>query len=117
MKSQCEIHNQTKSQSVNVKSVTITLIKLYQSYYNNTQPSFLDGDFIFRARRIQKCCLEVMRRGFTLFGIREGGMCVSAFGAEYKYKQMGIATTCVDGMGAASDSSVYKRIMPGKLKF
>ncbi|CAD7935103.1 unnamed protein product [Amoebophrya sp. A25] len=88
---------------------------LLKSLENPNPPSpYLVGDYLTRKNPVHACFLESLRMGFVLFGIRQGGECVSNKNAENTYKAYKTSTTCVDGLGATSDNNIYKIIAPGQ---
>jgi hypothetical protein len=74
----------------------------------------LTGFYKQRQEPITKCAAIARSRGYQLFAIQNGGMCLSGPKAQDTYKIHGLARNCKDGKGGEWANDVY--IFNGKMK-
>ena len=74
----------------------------------------LTGFYKQRQEPISKCAAVARSRGYQLFAIQNGGMCLSGPKAQETYKIHGLARNCKDGKGGEWANDVY--IFNGKIK-
>ncbi|CAB4002275.1 Hypothetical predicted protein, partial [Paramuricea clavata] len=74
----------------------------------------LTGFYKQRQEPITKCAAIARSRGYQLFAIQNGGMCLSGPKAHETYKIHGLARNCKDGKGGEWANDVY--IFNGKMK-
>ena len=77
----------------------------------------LDGDYKEREDPIDKCADAARRRGFTIFGVQNGGWCGSSLDAISTYTKFGQSDKCApDGQGGQDSNQVYKIVeIQGKI--
>ncbi|XP_077997898.1 uncharacterized protein LOC144451013 [Glandiceps talaboti] len=67
----------------------------------------LSDDYKQRSQAIRKCAIVSAKQGFPIFGIHDGGQCVSSDTAWLTYDKNGESTDCEDGKGALNAIDVY----------
>jgi len=77
-------------------------------------PSMERGDVLLRDRysqrkhAIQKCAVAALTRGYKMFAIQDGGMCVGSPNAHKVHGKYGKSQDCKnDGKGGAGANQVY----------
>jgi len=77
-------------------------------------PSMERGDVLLRDsysqrnHAIQKCAVAALTRGYKMFAIQDGGMCVGSPNAHKVYDKYGESQGCKnDGKGGAGANQVY----------
>ena len=73
----------------------------------------LTGFYKQRQDPVSKCAAVARSRGYQLFAIQNGGMCLSGPKAQENYKIHGLARNCKDGKGGEWANDVY--IFNGKI--
>ena len=73
----------------------------------------LTGFYKSRQNAIEKCASAARKRGFQVFAIQNGGMCLSGPNAHNTYKMHGPEKDCKDGKGGPWSSDAY--IFNGKI--
>ena len=69
---------------------------------------YLDGAYYYRKDPIAKCYLAAMRKGYHMFAVANGGLCLSSATAAITYKKHGESTACKnDGEGGKWANQVY----------
>ena len=90
-----------------------TLVSMFPS---GSDPD-LTGFYKQRQDPISKCAAVARSRGYQLFAIQNGGMCLSGPKAQENYKIHGLARNCKDGKGGEWANDVYifngKRLVRG----
>jgi len=79
--------------------------------YHNNFPSatLLDNDYKTRQQAIQKCAVFAKLKGYKMFGIQDGGMCVTSASAHKTYNKYGESKDCKsDGKGGPWANQVYR---------
>ena len=72
-------------------------------------PSLLDNDYKTRHQVVQKCAVFAKLQGYKMFGIQDGGMCVTSARAHETYNKYGESQDCKsDGKGGPWASQVYR---------
>ena len=75
--------------------------------------SILKNDYKTRQQAIQKCAVFSKLKGFKMFGIQDGGMCVTSASAHETYSKYGESQDCKsDGKGGFLANHVYR--FPGR---
>ena len=70
--------------------------------------SILDGFYSFRTNPIAKCAVAVMRAGYSMFAVQNGGWCAASATAPQTYDKYGKSTACqADGEGGPFANQVY----------
>ena len=75
-----------------------------------TDPDVLDGNYKLRTDAIEKCALAAMMKGYVVFAVQDGGLClVSRFSsANPAFNKYGISQDCKgDGKGGSGANHVY----------
>jgi hypothetical protein len=67
----------------------------------------LTGFYQQREEPISKCAAVARSRGYQIFAIQNGGMCLSGLKAHETYKIHGLARNCKDGKGGEWANDVY----------
>ena len=67
----------------------------------------LTGFYKQRQDPITKCADVARSRGYQLFAIQNGGMCLSGLKVQETYKIHGLARNCKDGKGGEWANDVY----------
>ena len=68
----------------------------------------LKDNYSQRNHAIQKCAVAALSRGYKMFGIRDGGNCVSSPNAHKVYDEYGESQNCKnDGKGGPRANQVY----------
>ena len=73
----------------------------------------LSDDYKLRSQAIRKCAIVSAKQGFPIFGIHDGGQCVSSDTAWLTYDKNGESTDCGDGKGALNAIDVYAVVYDG----
>lgn len=82
-------------------------------YLNFPRPLILKNDFKTRQQAIQKCALFAMLQGYKMFGLQDGGMCVTSPTAHRTYNKYGKSQDCKnDGKGGFLANQIYR--FPGR---
>ena len=87
--------------------------------YHRSFPSgsLLYYDYKTRQQAIQKCAVFAKLKGHKMFGIQDGGMCVTSATAHETYNKYGESQDCKsDGKGGLLANQVY-RFLERKGKF
>ena len=70
--------------------------------------ALLKDNYSQRKHAIQKCAVAALTRGYRVFAIQDGGMCVSSPNAHKVYGKYGKSQDCKnDGKGGAGANQVY----------
>jgi len=86
-------------------------IKRVHGYYLRDFPSstLLYNDYKTRQQAIQKCAVFAKLKGYKMFGIQDGGMCVTSASAHKIYNKNGESKDCKsDGKGGPWANQVYR---------
>ena len=84
-----------------------------KSHHNFPSPSLLNNDYKTRQQTIQKCAVFAMLQGYKMFGIQDGGMCVTSPTAHKTYNKYGESQDCKNGgKGGLLANQVYR--FPGR---
>jgi len=84
-----------------------------KNHHNFPSPSLLSNDYKTRQQAIQKCAVFAMLQGYKMFGIQDGGMCVTSPTAHKTYNKYGESQECKsDGKGGLLANQVYR--FPGR---
>ena len=68
----------------------------------------LKDNYSQRNHAIQKCAVAALTRGYKMFAIQDGGMCVGSPNADKVYDKYGKSQDCKnDGKGGAGANQVY----------
>ena len=68
----------------------------------------LDGAYKTRKDPIAKCAVAAMRRGYKMFAVQDGGLCMSSATAHNTYDKYGKSTACAgDGEGGPWANHVH----------
>lgn len=67
----------------------------------------LTGNFLTRENAISKCALAAKEKGYTVFGIQDGGWCAASSNGHLTFSKYGKADNCVDGKGGMLSFDVY----------
>ena len=68
----------------------------------------LKDNYSQRDHAIQKCAVAALSRGYKMFAIQDGGMCVGSPDAHKVYGKYGKSQDCKnDGKGGAGANQVY----------
>jgi len=68
----------------------------------------LKYSYLLRNHAIQKCAVAALARGYKMFAIQDGGMCVGSPNAHKVYGKHGKSQDCKnDGKGGAGANQVY----------
>ena len=68
----------------------------------------LKYSYLLRNHAIQKCAVAALARGYNMFAIQDGGMCVGSPNAHKVYGKQGKSQDCKnDGKGGAGANQVY----------
>ena len=71
--------------------------------------SLLYYDYKTRQQAIQKCAVFAKLKGYKMFGIQDGGMCVTSASAHETYNKYGESQDCKsDGKGGPWANQVYR---------
>ena len=71
--------------------------------------SLLYYDYKTRQQAIQKCAVFAKLKGYKMFGIQDGGMCVTSASAHETYNKYGESQDCKsDGKGGSWANQVYR---------
>ena len=79
-------------------------------YHGHFPSSFLLWyDYKSRQQAIQKCAVFAKLKGYKMFGIQDGGMCVTSASAHETYNKYGESQDCKsDGKGGFLANHVYR---------
>ena len=81
-------------------------------YYLNFPP-LLKNDYKTRPQAIPKCAVFAMVQGYKMFGLQDGGMCVTSSTAHRTYNKYGTSQDCKnDGKGGFLANQIYR--FPGR---
>ena len=70
--------------------------------------ALLKDNYSQRNHAIQKCAVAALSRGYKMFAIKDGGMCVGSLNAHKVYGKYGKSQDCKnDGKGGAGANQVY----------
>ena len=69
---------------------------------------FLRGNYQRRRYAIQKCSLEAAKRGYSVFGVQNGGWCASGPQAHRTFAKYGRSNRCRNGKGGPWANDVYR---------
>ena len=73
-----------------------------------TTDALLKDDYSLRNHAIQKCAVAALTRGYKMFAIQGGGMCVGSPNAHKVYGKYGKSQDCKnDGKGGVGANHVY----------
>ena len=79
------------------------------------QDHLLDGNYTTRKDAIRKCILVANARGYEVFGVQDGGMCVGSYTALRDFNKYGISHDCKsDGKGGPWANEVYQPLTSTK---
>ena len=68
----------------------------------------LDGHYRVRKNAIAKCAVAAIRAGYSIFGVQNGGWCVSSASAPQTFDKHGESNACgADGEGGPWANHVY----------
>lgn len=82
-------------------------------HLNFPSPPLLKNDYKTRQQAIQKCAVFAMLQGYKMFGLQDGGMCVTSPTAHRTYNKYGESQDCKnDGKGGFLANQVYR--FPGR---
>ena len=71
--------------------------------------SLLWNDYKTRQQAIEKCAVFAKLKGYKMFGIQDGGMCVTSASAHETYNKYGESQDCKsDGKGGPRANQVYR---------
>ena len=74
------------------------------------QDPILDGSYHERTDAINKCAEAAGKRGYTVFALQNGGLCLSSCDAEKTYNMHGRSQACQqDGKGGKLANQVYEQ--------
>jgi len=80
-----------------------------KNHHNFLSPSLLSNDYKTRQQAIQKCAVFAMLQRYKMFGIQDGGMCVTSSTPQITYKIYGESQECKsDGKGGPWANQVYR---------
>ena len=70
--------------------------------------ALLKDNYSQRNHAIQKCAVAALTRGYKMFAIQDGGMCVGSPNAHKVYGKYGKSQDCkIDGKGGVGTNEVY----------
>ena len=70
--------------------------------------AILDGSYSSRNNPIAKCAVAVMRKGYSMFAVQDGGWCAASATAPQTFDKYGKSAACkADGEGGPWASQVY----------
>lgn len=67
----------------------------------------LTGNFLTRKDAINKCAVVAKERGFTVFGIQDGGWCAMSRYGHHTYNKYGKMDNCMNGKGGMLSFDIY----------
>ena len=68
----------------------------------------LDGNYTLRTDAIGKCALAAMKRGYEVFAVQDGGLCLVSGTISPTFNKYGISKDCKsDGKGGSGAIHVY----------
>ena len=84
-------------------------IKSVEGFHNYPISSLLYYDYKTRYQAIPKCAVFAKLQGYKMFGIQDGGMCVTGESAHKTYNKYGESDDCKsDGKGGPWANQVYR---------
>ena len=90
-----------------VINMAIESVEGYQ--FSFLSQSLLCNNYKTRQQAIQKCAVFAKLKGYKMFGIQDGGMCVTSASAHETYNKYGESQDCKsDGKGGPWDNQVYR---------
>jgi len=85
----------------------IESVEGYHRYFPSA--SLLYKDYRTRQQAIQKCAVFAKLKGYKMFGIQDGGLCVTSASAHKTYNKYGESKGCKsDGKGGPWANQVYR---------
>ena len=71
------------------------------------QDELLNDHYSERMDPIIKCYEVANKKGYKVFAIQNGGMCLASYDAEFRYNNFGPSDQCQDGLGGSCVNDVY----------
>ncbi|XP_078495868.1 uncharacterized protein LOC144742508 [Ciona intestinalis] len=107
-----------------ITEITEEMLDLGCWYHRNNEPvphiensvPELSGPFQNRVNAFEKCKNAAKMFGYKVFGLKNGGKCISSATAGETYMQRGTASTCQsDGLGGLYGAHYYELIVKGDI--